>query len=561
MPEYLAPGVYVEEVAAGPVPIEGVSTTTTGFVGQTVRGPLAARLVTGWMEYSCWFGCYTKPDDSYLPFAVKGFFDNGGQRAFIARVIGTDPQLATLPLATQDTAGAAGPNLEVQAISPGTWGNRLFVRVLDSTQRDRQGNPVGFRLTVLYYDVDPPLPGGFLVNPLDPANIREPDRREPTAVEDFDNLRSDPAAGNYAAAVVNGGSRLVRLEWPGNSTTFQPPPSPANPPPAINPPPGFQPLTGGGDGAAVTVNDYLGNDDPVPPAPRTGLAALAAIDEVALLCVPDQARRPPAPDGAQIAEAMVNQCLLLKDRFAVLSIPEDPANADVSSIQKPKDTSYAAVYFPRIRIPDPQTPGATVLMPPAGHVTGIYARTDSERGIHKAPANEVVRGILTTDVTPAEMPLEFKVTKGQQDILNPRGINVIRDFRADGRGIRVWGARTLSSDPQWKYVNMRRLFIFIKESIDQGTHWVVFEPNDDTTWQRVSRSVANFLATVWRSGALMGTTVEEAFFVKCDRTTMNQDDIDNGRLIVLVGIAPVNPAEFVIFRISQKTAEAPSSCC
>jgi Bacteriophage tail sheath protein len=557
MPEYLAPGVYVEEVAAGPVPIEGVGTTTTGFVGRTVRGPLAARLVTGWMEYQRWFGGYTNPDDSYLPFAVKGFFDNGGQRAFIARVVGNGAQPASISLATQNPAGAAGPQLVVQALGPGTWGNRLFVCVRDSTQVDQRRVPVGFRLTFLYYEVDPPLPGGILVNPLDERNVREADRREPSRVEDFDNLRSDPLTGNYAPSVVNGGSRLVQLVWQGDTAGFRPPVSPATPPPPANPRPGFQRLGNGTDGAAVTVNDYRGEADPVPPDPRTGLAAIAAIDEVALLIVPDQARRPPGLDGAQIEAEMVTQCELLKDRFAVLSIPDNPG-PDVGGIQKPADTSYAAAYFPRIRVPDPRTPGATVLIPPAGHVTGIYARSDIERGVHKAPANEVVRGILTTDVSPTEMPMEFKVTKGQQDILNPRGINVIRDFRADLRGIRVWGARTLSSDPQWKYVNVRRLFIFVEESIDQGTQWVVFEPNDNTTWQRVSRSVENFLTTVWRSGALMGTTVEEAFFVKCDRTTMSQDDIDNGRLIVLVGIAPVKPAEFVIFRISQKTAEAPS---
>jgi phage tail sheath protein FI len=190
-----------------------------------------------------------------------------------------------------------------------------------------------------------------------------------------------------------------------------------------------------------------------------------------------------------------------------------------------------------------------MLIPPAGHVAGIMARTDIERGVHKAPANEVVRSALD---------LEFPITKGMQDILNPRGVNCIRDFRADGRGIRLWGARTMSSDPMWKYVNVRRLFIFVEESIDQGTQWVVFEPNDFATWAAVTRTITNFLTTVWRSGALMGLTAGEAFFVKCDRTTMTQDDIDNGRLICYIGIAPVKPAEFVIFRISQKTMEEAS---
>ena len=180
-------------------------------------------------------------------------------------------------------------------------------------------------------------------------------------------------------------------------------------------------------------------------------------------------------------------------------------------------------------------------------MAGIYARTDIERGVHKAPANEVIRGAVD---------LEFPVPKGNQDILNPRGVNCARDFRSDGRGIRLWGARTMSSNGEWKYINVRRLFLYVEESIDEGTQWVVFEPNDEPLWARVRRSVTGFLRGVHRSGALMGTTEDEAFFVKCDRTTMTQDDIDNGRLICYIGIAPVKPAEFVIFRISQKTIEA-----
>lgn len=197
-------------------------------------------------------------------------------------------------------------------------------------------------------------------------------------------------------------------------------------------------------------------------------------------------------------------------------------------------------------------------MPPGGHVLGIYARTDIARGVHRAPANEEVRGIITDDLRgPGHVgPLEFRTSKGVQDILNPRGINVMRDFRADQRAIRVWGARTMADDPEWKYVNVRRLFIFLEEWIHEGTQFVVFEPNNEATWAIVRRSISSFLTRVWRDGALMGATPEEAFFVKCDRTTMTQDDLDNGRLICLIGVAPVKPAEFVIFRFSQKTLEA-----
>jgi phage tail sheath protein FI len=271
-----------------------------------------------------------------------------------------------------------------------------------------------------------------------------------------------------------------------------------------------------------------------------GLAAVAAIDEVSLLLAPDEVRF----DPDSLTTDIINQCEQLKDRFAIVSAPQ--GQNDTGPVRPPFDTSYAAYYYPWIEVYDPVT-RSQIRIPPTGHVAGIVARTDIERGVHKAPANEVVRGAAD---------LEFAVTKGMQDILNPRGVNCVRDFRADGRGIRLWGARTMSSDPQWKYVNVRRLFLFVEESIDEGTQWVVFEPNDEPLWAQVRRSITNFLIRVWRSGALMGLTQEEAFFVKCDRTTMTQDDIDNGRLVCYIGIAPVKPAEFVIFRISQKTLEA-----
>jgi uncharacterized protein len=219
---------------------------------------------------------------------------------------------------------------------------------------------------------------------------------------------------------------------------------------------------------------------------------------------------------------------------------------DIREQRKQYDTKYAALYVPRLVAIDPVT-GLEIVLPPSGHVVGLYAKTDVERGVHKAPANIVVQGITG---------LELTINKGEQDILNPDNINVIRDFRVSNRGIRIWGARCLTSDTQWKYVPVRRLFIFVEESLDEGTQWVVFEPNDYPLWARVRQSITNFLIRVWRDGALMGATQEEAFFVRCDRTTMTQDDIDNGRLIILVGIAPVKPAEFVIIRISQYTAEA-----
>jgi phage tail sheath protein FI len=227
--------------------------------------------------------------------------------------------------------------------------------------------------------------------------------------------------------------------------------------------------------------------------------------------------------------------------------------ADIQFQRQQFDTKYAALYHPWLLIPDPypvtQGPPPDYPVPPSGHMVGIYARTDIDRGVHKAPANEVVRGVIG---------LQRVLNKEQHDILNPYpvNINVIRDFRPVNRGIRVYGGRCITSDSDWKYVNVRRLLIFIEASIDRGLQWVVFEPNAEPLWARVRRSISNFLTLVWRNGALEGTKVEEAYFVKCDRTTMTQTDIDQGRLICVVGVAPVKPAEFVIVRIGLWTAHA-----
>jgi len=274
------------------------------------------------------------------------------------------------------------------------------------------------------------------------------------------------------------------------------------------------------------------------------------VDEVNIVAIPDVMMSFGGGNGAYsednvelVQRAMISHCENLKDRFAVLD------SIKGQTVQKVQDwrlqnleSKYGALYYPWIKVNDPVKAenGNARFIPPSGHVVGIYARTDIERGVHKAPANEIVRGAIE---------LERSITSGQQDILNPDGINCIRTFL--GRGTRVWGARCITSDSDWKYINVRRLFIFVEESIEEGTQWVVFEPNAEPLWQRVIRTISQFLTRVWRDGALMGITAEEAFFVKCDRTTMTQDDIDNGRLICLIGIAPVKPAEFVIFRIHQ----------
>jgi Bacteriophage tail sheath protein len=538
MPEYLSPGVYVEEIATGAVPIEGVSTSTAGFVGQTERGPMQPRLVTSWLDFQRWYGGYIDIAQSFLPYAIQGFFDNGGQRAYIARVTRAGAQGASFGFP------APNQNLTVRASGPGVWGNRVFVRIQNGTQ------PGTFRLTALYYRTDllpaqlgpapaAGVPPRLLVDPFDLNTIADPNRREPDVVEDYDNLRAGPLEANYFLTTINGGSQL--LDLPAGQAPGRP-----------NNNGGFDGLLNGNDGAAppAVVGDYTGNAAAAADQ-RTGLAALELIDEIALLTVPDEVLI------AAITEQVLLQCERLRERFAVLNTASGLGTTGAVVGGAPRNTNYAAVYWPWVRIFDPVT-NDTVLVPPSGHVAGVYARTDIERGVHKAPANEDVRGIITRDLSGNRRPLEFTIGKREHDILNPQGINVIRDFRADRRGIRVWGARTRSVDPNWKYVNVRRLFIFLEESIDEGTQWVVFEPNDEPTWARVRRSISNFLIRVWRDGALAGATEEEAFFVKCDRTTMTEDDIVNGRLICYIGVAPVRPAEFVIFRISQKTVEATS---
>jgi hypothetical protein len=292
----------------------------------------------------------------------------------------------------------------------------------------------------------------------------------------------------------------------------------------------------------VSPDDYVGSS-----ADRTGFAGLEAIDEVTMLSVPDlmsvYEQGTIDLEGVQAVQlAMIAHCELMGDRVAILDAPPGLNAQQIKEWRVDKagyDSKYAALYWPWVKVFDPLS-GKAKFVPPAGHMAGIWARSDDERGVHKAPANEVVRGAIA---------LEIQITKSEHDQLNPSGINVIRSF--PGRGIRVWGARTLSSDPAWRYLNVRRLFNYVEESILEGTHWVVFEPNDLDLWQRVKRTVNSFLLGVWRSGALFGASPGEAFYVKCDAETNPPDVVDRGQLVVEIGIAPVKPAEFVIFRIAQ----------
>jgi len=301
--------------------------------------------------------------------------------------------------------------------------------------------------------------------------------------------------------------------------------------------PSWAQLSGGLDGLdGLTVGDFIGEDG--GPGRRSGLLALEDIDEVAICLVPGVYAQP-------VQSALIVHCETLADRFAILDPPPGLTVQEVQEFREPIDTKFAALYYPWVRIRDPRPGGDdNMVAPPSGFLAGIYARTDTNRGVFKAPANEVIRSIRG---------FEASITKREQDLLNPRRINALRYF--PGRGNRVWGARVLTSDDAWKYVPVRRLFLMIEESIDEATQWVVFEPNDERLWSRVRQSIERFLFTQWRLGALFGATAEEAYYVVCDRSTMSQDAIDNGQLICEIGIAPVKPAEFVIFRIQQKTLD------
>ncbi|HEX9919628.1 MAG TPA: phage tail sheath C-terminal domain-containing protein, partial [Pyrinomonadaceae bacterium] len=358
----------------------------------------------------------------------------------------------------------------------------------------------------------------------------------PVADETFSNLRFlDDGGPNYIVRHVNEESTLIDLEagpdFNGSVSSLNELPS--LPPPAVvtDPQRFWGDLTGGRDNLeGLTVDDFVGVEGGSENS--TGIQSLEYIDEISICLAPGMW-------SSSIHSGLITHCETLKDRFAILDPPDNLDIEGIRSFREPLDTKYAALYYPHVVARDPSLK-RDVNLAPSGHMAGVYARVDVERGVHKAPANEVVRGIRR---------FVIDVSKREQDLLNPKNINALRAF--PGRGLRVWGARTLSSDSSWKYINVRRLFLFVEESIDEGTQWVVFEPNDEPLWARVRATIRNFLITVWRSGALEGTKPDEAFFVKCDRTTMTQADIDNGRLICVIGIAPVKPAEFVIFRIQQ----------
>jgi phage tail sheath protein FI len=522
MPEYLTPAVDIEQIGRGPSPIEGAPTSTAAFLGETERGALRPRLVTSWGDYRRWFGGVFG-EAEYMPYAVHGFFENGGKRLYVCRIVG---QGAT-------TASKQFGDFTVSAVGPGEWGRRIWVRIQDGSTTDKDGNR-GFRLKLAFWSSVPP---GFQpFDPSDPQNRSTPS--PPSLFEDHDDLSIDPNSSDYFERRLLDGttnlaiSALATIARTNSGTTTKPP---------VNAADGeFLDKDGSNDLHALGPEDFEGT----PEGGRLdvqGLAALAhdSFREVALLYAPS-----PRDNAREISLKIIEHCELQRFRFGVVDAGLNDCPGSLDPRSTIKDTEHAALYAPWIYISDPEN-GARRVVPPGGHVLGVYGRTDSERGVFKAPANEILRGALD---------LRFDIDDGTQEVMNPRGANAIRRFPE--RGIRVWGARTMSSNGLWKYVSVRRLFIFLEASIYHGTQWVVFEPNDEHLWARVKDTIRLFLRTQWREGALFGRTENEAFFIACDRTTMTEDDISSGRLICEIGIAPVRPAEFVILRLFQNTAEA-----
>jgi uncharacterized protein len=515
MPEYLTPGVYIEEIERGPRPIEGVPTSTSAFLGETERGPIRPQMVTSYSEYNRWFGGVFSPG-RFMPYAASGFFENGGKRLFVCRIVGDAATTAT------KTFG----DFQISASGPGAWGKNVWVKIEDGSTP--VPNNDGFRLKLAYW---PNRAEDF--EPFDPfisANRRKTPR--PQFSEDYDDLSVNPNSTNYfSKRLINSATNLPISVLATVDASLPNKPAAAS---------GWL-ENGKDDDKALDSDDYVGARTDT----RDEVQGLSALEldpyrDVSLVYAPY-----PPENRDKIWREIIDHCELLRFRFAAIDC--EP-NAEPSTLD-PRgdydwDTQYAAFYAPWIVTSDPQS-GARSVVPPGGHVLGVYARTDNERGVFKAPANEITRGALN---------VRFDVSDNTQGALNPKGVNVIRSFPS--RGIRIWGARTLSSNALWKYVSVRRLFIFLERSIYEGTQWVVFEPNEDRLWARVVDTIRLFLRTQWRLGALMGRTEQEAFFITCDRTTMTQDDILNGRLVCEIGIAPVRPAEFVIFRIFQHTAEA-----
>lgn len=517
---YLTPGVYIEEIPSGSKPIQGVGTSVAAFLGFTEKRPAGNTgqplFISSWTDYEEKFGGFVA--DFFTPFSVYGYFLNGGSSCYVQS------------LATQaDAEGArqSGPSsvglltaggaraLELRSRAEGAAAQSISVEIGDASGEGLSEDQ--FKLTV---------------------------KVNGQVIDELNNLTMEkqPQGGaKYVLAALQRNKTLVAsdLDLAGSAIERRP----RN---------GVYALTTALVAPLASAKTFEGN-----ATTRTGLGALEEIADVTMVVCPDvmtmymHSKRTPEDleAVAAVQNAILAHCATMKDRFAIIDSPPDMSVQEVydwrmSGANFSKDDGkYGAFYYPWIYIANPlaRNGDKSIKLPPSGHIAGLYARVDTERGVHKAPANETLRGAIK---------LEKQIIDSEQAKLNPYGVNCIRAF--PGRGILIWGARTLAeAASEWRYINVRRLFNYIEESIYEGTQWVVFEPNDMDLWERVKRTITAFLTNVWRDGALFGATPGEAFYVKCDADLNPPSRRDNGELIVEVGIAPVKPAEFVIFRFKQ----------
>ena len=560
MPEYLTPGVYFEFVDAPPV-VRGVRTDIAGFVGLAERGPLNEPVqIESWRQFQATFGGFVSY--GYLAYAVKGFFENFGRTCFIVRIAGAAAASAMLTLKNDD--GPTGVDvIQLTAKNEGVWGNEIAI--------DLRPRPATRQFTLVV-------------------------TRNGRDRELFQSLSVEPKDPRYFERVINqGDERTAASEWIAATVAGVIPGTDLMPNPAksglTN---GMGSLAGGKDGiATLTKSDFLGDLDPFATG-KKGLRAFERVDAVAIVCIPDIHVRPaptppqvpppaepprdpcipgpavpapatlnPAPSEqppkfeadeiADVQRAMIEHCELMKDRVAILDAPVDSAGrpltiSGIGSWRRRFDSQrgFAALYHPWVKAVDPLKLEGNQLraVPPCGHIAGLYARNDFAIGVHKAPANDEL--FWAEDVAAG-------INDEAQGVLNPEGINCVRAF--PGRGIRVYGARTVSSDPDWRYVNVRRLLLMIEEAIDEATQWAVFEPHNFILRQTLALSISGFLETLWQQGALVGDTRDEAFYVKCDDTTNPPKSINDGKIITEIGVAPTHPAEFIVFRIGRTVEE------
>ncbi len=575
MAEYLAPGVYVEEKSFRSKSIEGVGTSTTAFAGPTRKGPIQGvpEVVTSFGEFVRMYGglenlSFSAADDgspdviNYMAHAAQAFFNNGGKRLYIARTFlaraGSDG-IAFVQIA--DDGGGNSANFRARVPGSGLNGTiTVYEKKTPASTANMQKTPVGTLLcetapdggggtTATYFlknatgwadDGDTALGAGGagITRELVSVNLEAVDRDGTVLV--YENLALGESHPRFIGNVLEEtpSKRAEALENPyyiDIEGTVD----------------AFELLDGLLDGHSKRVLTLSGGNDgqePANAAYRSALNILGEVSDIAIVAAPGHSA---FTDFQTIQGLLISHAEKLKYRFAVLDPEENQSLSAVRNGRSRIDSKYAALYYPWVVVsnplarPDDSSIKKEITLPPSGFITGIYARTDVERGVWKAPANEVVRGALR---------FEREITHGQQEVVNPEGINCLRFFF--GRGNRVWGARTISSDPEWKYVNVRRYFIYLEHSIDRSTQWAVFEPNGPRLWANIRETVSAFLYNEWIEGALLGTDPEQAYFVRCDRSTMTQADLDNGRLICEIGVAVLKPAEFVIFRIGQKTADA-----